>query len=109
MDHRFRRARATFNGNHKMRPPPQRAPGTEVRRCSEEQSQYLARGGEEEGDEDLVKVHGIKRLSIFFPLPYREVSELIMYMYDRLPCIFRFNFLSLETSVSVLVVRISFA
>ena len=41
---------------------------------AEEREMYLASGGRENGDDDPVKVNGVKRVSILFKLPYWAVS-----------------------------------
>lgn len=73
-DHRFRRARTTFNMNEEWLLAPQRPSGEEVLRWGSQRSQFLANGGVQNSNEDPVKLHGVKRQSIFFQLPYWEVS-----------------------------------
>jgi len=74
-DHRFRRARAAFNLNQEWQLPPQRPTGEEVLRWGCQRSQFLADGGVENSDCDPMKLHGVKRRSIFFDLPYWKVSS----------------------------------
>jgi hypothetical protein len=40
----------------------------------EERVEYLEFGGQEDDGDDPVKVHGVKRASILFELPYWKVS-----------------------------------
>jgi len=71
--HRFRRARASFNGEQEWQLPPERPIGEEVLRWGTQRSEFLRNGGVENSDVDPVKLHGVKRRSIFFDLPYWKV------------------------------------
>jgi hypothetical protein len=71
--HRFRRAHAAFDGNAEERDPPRRPSGNDIRRMAEERSVYLSGGGREDGDQEPVKLNGVKRLSVLFLLPYWAV------------------------------------
>ena len=42
---------------------------------AEERAQYLVDGGRMDAEEDPVKVHGLKRVSALFLLPYWVVSS----------------------------------
>ena len=74
-DHRFRRALLAFDGNAEFREPLRRLEGEEILRMAEERAQYLADGGRMDAKEDPVKVHGLKRVSALFLLPYWVVSS----------------------------------
>ena len=69
-NHRFRRARASFNNQQEWQLPPMRPTGVEVFRWGTERERFLANGGVENSDDDPVKLHSVKRCSIFFLLPY---------------------------------------
>ena len=73
-NHRFRRARASFNNQQEWQLPPVRPTGEEVLRWGTERTRFLEEGGVENSDDDPVKLHGVKRCSIFFLLPYWKVS-----------------------------------
>jgi len=73
--HRFRRERASFNREQEWQLPPQRPTGEEVLRWGSQRSDFLRNGGVENSDADPVKLHGVKRRSIFFDLPYWKVSK----------------------------------
>jgi hypothetical protein len=73
MNHRFRRARVAFDGGQELRPPPRRPSGAEILRRGKERQNYLAGGGEKDGVDDPVRIHGVKRLSVFFLLLYWKV------------------------------------
>ena len=72
-EHRFRRAKVAFNGEQEWQEAPERLGGEEIRRLGEERELYISNGGAEDVDDDPVKSHGIKRLSVLFELPYWEV------------------------------------
>ena len=72
--HRFRRSRAAFNGAPEFNPPPGRPTGRDIMERGEERAAFLEFGGEVDDDDDPVKVHGVKRASILFELPYWKVS-----------------------------------
>jgi len=69
-DHRFCRKRSTFNNAQEWQLPPERQSGEDILQWANARSDYLRDGGVENGDEDPVKLHGVKRRSIFFDLPY---------------------------------------
>jgi len=73
-NHQFRRARMSFNNQQEWQLPPARPTGEEVLRWGTQRSNFLRDGGVENSDEDPVKLHGVKRCSIFFLLPYWKVS-----------------------------------
>ena len=75
-DHRFRRARAAFNNQQEWQLAPDRPIREEVLRWSTERSDFLRNGGVENSDEDSVKLHGVKRQSIFNELCYWKVRIL---------------------------------
>lgn len=52
---------------------PERPTGEEILRWGTERSEFLRDGGVENSSEDPVKLHGVKRRSIFFDLPYWKV------------------------------------
>lgn len=68
--HRFQRSRATFNGLPEFNPPPGRPSGRDIMERGEERAAFLESGGEADDDNNPVKVHGVKRASILFELPY---------------------------------------
>lgn len=68
-------AKAAFNGNQELRPPPERLFGDEILRMAEKREEYLRRGGTEDSENDPVKSHGVKSVSILFSLPYLSVSN----------------------------------
>lgn len=74
-EHRFRRARVAFDGNSERREPPVRPSGHNILRMAEERELYLIDGGHEDGEDDPVKVHEVKRRSVLFDLPYWAVSS----------------------------------
>ena len=72
-EHRFRRARVGFDGNSEMRPPPRRLSGHSILEMGEERAAYIVSGGRQDGEDDPVKRHGVKRVSALFQLPYWAV------------------------------------
>lgn len=76
-EHRFRRSRQAFNGHPEFHPPPLRPTGQQILERGEERAAFLEFGGEDKDDEDPVKIHGAKRASILFQLPYWKVSILL--------------------------------
>ena len=81
--HRFRRARIAFNGNQEFREAPIRPSGEDVLRMGEERAQYLAQGGRPDGENDPVKLHGVKRVSSLYQLPYWSVSLLLPMSFNK--------------------------
>lgn len=77
-DHRWRAARAAFNGrlNHNEAPP--RQSGLTVIQRGAWRASYLELGGRPNARHDPVKQTGVKRISIFFNLPYWEVFFFII-------------------------------
>ena len=75
-DHRFRRARAAFNNHQEWQVGPDRPTGEEVLAWGTARSTLIADGGVENSNVDPVKLHGVKRRSIFFDLPYWKVHFL---------------------------------
>ena len=73
-DHRFRRAHISFDGHQEMRPAPSRPSGHDILYMGEEQVSYLGSGGRQDGEDDPVKQHGVKRVSVLYELPYWVVS-----------------------------------
>lgn len=73
-DHRFRRAKAAFNNHQEWSMGPDRPTGEEVLVWGTARSSFLADGGVENSNGDPVKLHGVKRRSIFFDLPYWKVQ-----------------------------------
>ena len=72
-NHRWRAARAAFNGqtNHDATPP--RQSGLTVKQRGAWQESFLQLGGRPNSKHDPVKKTGVKRVSILFQLPYWEV------------------------------------
>ena len=85
-DHRFRRARVAFNGNSEMRASPIRPSGHDILRMGEERAAYLGSGGRQDGEEDPVKQHGVKRVSVLYQLPYWAVN--VHVNFPDVPCCF---------------------
>ena len=73
-DHKFRRERSCFNNLQEWDLPPVRPTGEEVRGWGVQREDFLRGGGVENSIEDPVKLHGVKRRSIFYDLSYWEVS-----------------------------------
>jgi hypothetical protein len=84
--HRWRHARRAFNGEQEFRPPPRRRIGEEIREYAESRVQFLQEHGlrvdSENNAADPVKIHGVKRRSVLFDLPYWEVSSTGFNCYD---------------------------
>ena len=78
-NHRWRAARAAFNGrtNHVAAPP--RQLGLTVKQRGAWRESFLQLGGRANSKHDPVKKTGVKRVSIFFDLPYWEVHTFPMY------------------------------
>ena len=72
-DHRFRTARAAFNNHQEWRLSPETPIGEEVLLWGIQRSEFLNNGGVENSNMDPVKLHGVKRRSILFDLPYWKV------------------------------------
>lgn len=72
--HRFRNATTAFNGRPKRDGTPLHQSGQEVYNNGMEREEYLYAGGVEDSEEDLVRKHDVKRVNIFYRLPYWEVS-----------------------------------
>jgi len=73
-EHYFRRARVPFDGNSEMHPPPSRPSEHNILRMGEESVAYIVEGGHQDGDDDPVKQHGVKRVYVLYELPYWAVS-----------------------------------
>lgn len=73
LDHHFRRARAVFDGNAELRKAPSRPSRDDILRIGEERALYLVGGGREDGEEDPVKVYGVKKVNVLYQLTYRAV------------------------------------
>lgn len=73
-EHRFRRAKVASDGHSEMRSSPRRPSGRDIVEMAEERVAYIADGGRENGEDDPVKKHGVKRVSMLFQLPYWAVS-----------------------------------
>ena len=69
-NHPFRRARAAFNNHPEWQLAPERPTGEEILQWATEREQFLREGGVENSEDDPVRLHGVKRRSIFFDLPY---------------------------------------
>jgi len=83
-DHRFRRERSTFNNQQEWQLPPERPSGEEILRWATSKYDYLRDGGIENAEEDPIKLHGVKRRSILFDLPYWKVkNNRIMWLYVK--------------------------
>ena len=73
-NHRFRRTHVSFDGHQEMRPVPSRPSRHDILHMEEERVAYLGSGGRQDGEDDLVKQHGVKRVSVLYELPYWAVS-----------------------------------
>jgi len=73
-NHRFCRARTSFNNQQEWQLPPARPTREEVFRWDTERLNFLRDGGAENLEDDPVKLYGVKRCSIFFLLLYWKVS-----------------------------------
>ena len=72
-NHRFCRCRSAFNGEAKHRPTPGKRTGSQIQADGRMRSEFLRNGGVEDSAADPVKLHGVKRASILFALPYWKV------------------------------------
>ena len=72
-NHRWRAARAAFNGQQNYDPPPPRQSGITVVQRGAWRESYLQCGGRPNSKDDPVKKTGVKRISILFQLPYWQV------------------------------------
>lgn len=75
--HPLRDNEVHFRGRAEHRVAPPRMTGTETRHCGEERERWLREGGVIGAADDPVKVHGVKRLSALFTLPYWEVRVVL--------------------------------
>jgi hypothetical protein len=75
-DHRFHRARAAFNNHPEWQMAPDRPTGEECLSWGTAWSTFIAGGGAENSNGNPVKLHDVKRRSIFFDLPYWKVHFL---------------------------------
>ena len=75
-DHYFRAADAAFDGeaDHEIESEP--LTGNQIIRRGYESEAFLDGGGTEKDDEFPAKVHGVKRVSALYQLPYWRVSPL---------------------------------
>ena len=80
-NHPFWRARSAFNNHQEWQMAPQRPTGEEILRWSTEREEYLRQGGVENSSDNPVRLHGVKRRSILFDLPYRQVHSFDNYIY----------------------------
>jgi len=62
-----------FDGKLERRPSPVTTTASDIMQWAEEKRQYDAEGGKADGPDDPYKKYGVKRLSIFFRLPYWKV------------------------------------
>ena len=76
--HRFRRARAAFNGQQELNSAPIWRSGDLVLQRGRARAEWLRNRGNEDSADDPVKAHGVKRASILFALPYWKVSIIIL-------------------------------
>lgn len=74
-NHTFRRARQAFNNQPEAASHPQRRDGSVIFNQGRERSEWLRNGGAEDTENDPVKLHGVKRASILYALPYWKVSR----------------------------------
>ena len=73
--HRWRNARAAFNGhvNHNAAPP--RQSGLSIVQRGAWRESYLECSGRKNAEHDPVKCTGVKRINILFQLPYWEIRK----------------------------------
>ena len=69
-DHRWRDARAAFNGHQNHDDPPPRQSGLNIVQRGGWRESFLQCGGRPNAKGDLVKKTGVKRISILYTLPY---------------------------------------
>jgi hypothetical protein len=62
-----------FNGQAELWEPPTQYSGADLLQQGREQAQWLRDGGIEDGADDPVKLHGVKRANILNALPYWQV------------------------------------
>ena len=75
ISHLLRKNEEQFRGVAEHRVAPQRLTGGETKRSGEEREQWLLNREVPGAADDLVRVHGVKRKSALFTLPYSEVSS----------------------------------
>ena len=76
-DHRWREARAAFNGQQYHDLPPPRQTGLSIIQRGGWRESILQCGGHPNSKGDPVKKTRVKRISIFFQLPYWQVRSLL--------------------------------
>jgi hypothetical protein len=81
-----------FNGEEEHRVPPTPMTTEEIARCGLERERYLAEGGRENGKDDPVHKHGVKRRSCLNELPYWRVSSIVCMWQYLLPSLELKNF-----------------
>lgn len=77
-DHRWRNARAAFNGHPNHDPKPCRQSGLTVKQRGAWRDSFLDLGGRKNSRDDPVKKTGVKRVSILYDLPYWEVKNYVL-------------------------------
>ena len=82
-DHPFRRLRAAFNNHQEWEVAPVRPSGEEVCRWGMERDEFLRQGGIENSEDDPVRVHGVKRWSTLFKLPYWKVCFILQFVHGK--------------------------
>ena len=68
--HYLRENENQFRGQREHRVAPARMSGDETKRCGIEREDWIRGGGVPGSEGDLVRRHGVKRLSALFTLPY---------------------------------------
>ena len=87
VEHCFKRARVAFDGNQEWCEALQRPLGEEIFQMGSEQAKYLASGGRQDGENDPVEIHEVKRVCALNALPYWTVRPhkplplLLMYIF----------------------------
>lgn len=76
-DQRFRRAKAWFDNHQEWHIAPERPTGDEVLQWGTTRTDFLEVGGVENSSADPVKLHGVKRRSVLFDLPYWKLLSLL--------------------------------
>ena len=73
--HPFRRACAAFNNFPEWDMSPRRPTGAELLRWGIEREAFLREGGQDNSQDDPVKLHGVKRCSALYELPYWTIHN----------------------------------
>ena len=72
-EHPFRRTRASFNNHPEWQMAPERSTGEEILQWGIQREEFLRAGGVKNSSDNPVRLHSVKRRSIFFDHPYWQV------------------------------------